>query len=754
MRTFYYFNADIAAKEATKNPQSIYFYDGVPLDGASNNCLNVPIDSFSDYFLHSFYPYPQQISFEGLTLSTDVQEQILTSLSSTINDIQHTRLKYVEELLDLDITQNNAIAMLTHLCSYIASHQLLEHTIPLSIVQKLMQLALFIHKEKITLTQELIELCTSLGNDLQSKEQQMLFIHLQFALSILLGKNVEEMKHHYVQQLALYEDIVDYVEYFEAVAIVFPETEGNDLAASLAAVLLNERFWNNTISWQKLTLFKLYNVTQNLYTQYFDYRAMFALLYPLFEQALQREDEELLFFLHTPLYFTWNRTAQTQQEVVTFHTKVEKVLEQFISEEMVPKYQLQPVQKQSHTQGKKTLGIIYDRLLYKHSVTEVVYLFLKTLSTNKECPYNIIFYNLDFMELGGGDKETEQKFQDLEITYINLHKELVGQKSYEYDMVQKALQTRQRIIDDNVDILIGLNTRVEFNFLFTTRTAPRQVYWSHGNMVYEFNEIDSYISHFLINQEQYPHYKNFTLPIDMQRYNPYVDPEHIEEVRKQYPKESFILGSIGRLIKLDDEEYIQALAKIMQHNPNTIYLACGSGNTKNIEKLLKKYNIEERVYFTGKIDAHLYGHIIDLWLTPFQFGGGEALQEYIYKGKPFVLKSGIYDQLVRMHHARNQDMLTQIDYKTDRYMWENYTEENLANLQQHGYLYPCNKEAQTYFSVPTVQTTQQFIDVANFLIHNPDVCVKIGQEHLFDAKKIQHIFCPSLQEALEGNTKT
>ncbi|WP_321777280.1 hypothetical protein [Sulfurimonas sp.] len=55
---------------------------------------------------------------------------------------------------------------------------------------------------------------------------------------------------------------------------------------------------------------------------------------------------------------------------------------------------------------------------------------------------------------------------------------------------------------------------------------------------------------------------------------------------------------------------------------------------------MEALGLSDRFYFPGHIDAHVYAHVIDLWLTPFPFGGGRALEEYRAKGKPYVV---IYD---------------------------------------------------------------------------------------------------------------
>ncbi len=72
--------------------------------------------------------------------------------------------------------------------------------------------------------------------------------------------------------------------------------------------------------------------------------------------------------------------------------------------------------------------------------------------------------------------------------------------------------------------------------------------------------------------------------MDKQFYLPEVDMKMVEEIRSRYPKEAIILGFIGRLIKMDSDEYLEAVARIMMQNKNTIFLACGGRPGEHTEE--------------------------------------------------------------------------------------------------------------------------------------------------------------------------
>jgi hypothetical protein len=78
----------------------------------------------------------------------------------------------------------------------------------------------------------------------------------------------------------------------------------------------------------------------------------------------------------------------------------------------------------------------------------------------------------------------------------------------------------------------------------------------------------------------------------------------------------------------------------MKQNPNTIYLACGDGHKENVEKLMLKYNIDlKRVVFTGQVNPHMYGWVIDVWPDSFPLGNGQSKDEFIAKKRPVIFHS-------------------------------------------------------------------------------------------------------------------
>jgi hypothetical protein len=178
-------------------------------------------------------------------------------------------------------------------------------------------------------------------------------------------------------------------------------------------------------------------------------------------------------------------------------------------------------------------------------------------------------------------------------------------------------------------------------FLYVTRVAPRQIYWSHGNCSYDVEGIDERISHFEQECKEFK-WKIFNVSVAEEFLVGSQEEKKKGEIIKKSLIETFgedtvILGTIGRLVKIESEEYIKTLSEIMKQNPNTIYLACGDGNQENVEKLIDKYGIDlKRVVFTGQVNPHIYGWVIDVWLETFPLRQGQSRNEFEAKSGAIV----------------------------------------------------------------------------------------------------------------------
>ena len=455
-------------------------------------------------------------------------------------------------------------------------------------------------------------------------------LNLIYALKVLNNpKDYIETQDNYLSILSNFLSLQDVYDNVQLIKLIWKEKDFENYITRLSKFALSDSIFTDNFLIQQKKIYTIFYLSIILYERGASYKILHLLLYKLFKKAIKRDQEELVFYLYTPLLFSWNGVSQTQEDLHIFNTKVERKLEKFIKKSIIPKYKIIPSKIQLKKKKIK-VAFLHDRII-NHSIFRAFYSLMKLLKENPNNKYEFIIYNLDFPEFGGSFPKSVKKLGKLDFKYINLHEHFGYEKSPLYSIVQKSLKIRKKIIDDDIDVLISTCARPEDNFLFTSRTAPKQFFWSHGNFEYDINGINKKITHCNVQNHKYD-FKNFQVLFDLKKYTPKIDKKEIKKIRSTYPKDVFILGSIGRLVKIDNDKYLKTVATIMKQNPHTIYLACGSGDKTPIMKKVKKFDIQDRFYFTGHIDPHSYGYIIDLYLNTFPFASGEATTEFAIKG--------------------------------------------------------------------------------------------------------------------------
>lgn len=408
---------------------------------------------------------------------------------------------------------------------------------------------------------------------------------------------------------------------------------------SIFEKLLDEQYYFSLNNIQRRSIFNwaLHFVANiDIYHNHTDWSKLYPQLKLLLFKHLENNQINEAMYLEFFIWHNMGNLFQTQEQMKNFNDEItypaSKYYEKFGEANNLPK----PKETIS-TKGKIKIALVKDRIV-NTSVTQVELSLFKNLTKDHEFnnKYELTIYSCNYYEKGQDDSRVTKWFEDLGIKVYNPNSEQIKQFGYYGDHLQRAVNLRNNIIKNETDIMIvGTNNFPVVNFLLANRTATQQIYWSHGNSTYNVDNIDKRISHFDQTNTNYS-FKIFNIPLDIKKYHPGENSQMTMQIKSKFPNNAFILGTIGRLVKINCDEYIKTVAEIMKKNPNTIYLACGSGNQDEIKNKVKKYNLEDRFYFTGQIDPKIYGYVIDLWLEPFKTKSGESLSEFMYKKKLFI----------------------------------------------------------------------------------------------------------------------
>lgn len=296
-----------------------------------------------------------------------------------------------------------------------------------------------------------------------------------------------------------------------------------------------------------------------------------------------------------------------------------------------------------HTQSTPTrqiIGILKDRIV-GNSPYKVEFSLFSNLLRDKSFAsrFRLKIYNMALIEKSSDDEALRRELEGIGVEICDV---VLAQntKGFYNSHLSKALLLWEAIRADGVRCLISPNNGYGISdFLLSVRVAPVQAYYSHGNFVYDIPSITHRLTHICNAQRRITHcgfgFIGVSVKMDTRFYNPPVDSRALQALRAQYPHDVKILGTIGRLVKLDSPQYLKSVLEIMRSFPQSVYLACGGGNEWAIrEKIVREGGADllHRFCFSGYVDSALYGHIIDLWLDSFPLEQGESRIEYVAKG--------------------------------------------------------------------------------------------------------------------------
>lgn len=367
------------------------------------------------------------------------------------------------------------------------------------------------------------------------------------------------------------------------------------------------------------------------------------ILYPVLKQLFvtckERGMMEEVMNLHFLMSHIVTNRIQTQEEMKAFNIEIEEEASAFYAK-WAEEQKLSLPKTSLHV--KKKIALVKDRIV-ENSPFKVEFSLLSALADDKDFKekYELVVYSMATIEKSLDDEKCIESIRNLGFEVRCVAFESLNLANNFQSHLTRALAIRNDMQKNEIDTMIVANNNTPIaSFLFSSRSCAKQVFWSHGNFEYDVAGIDKRISHGspfdkVIKKQNYCYYIFQDICLENQL-RPAYSQMLIQKTRICYPENALIFGSIGRLIKMESESYVEILAEILNNTPNSIYLACGQGNFATLNQLVQKYHIQDKVFFLGQVDAHLFGYIIDIFLDTFPLSHGFSKNEFAAKGKPIV----------------------------------------------------------------------------------------------------------------------
>ena len=120
-------------------------------------------------------------------------------------------------------------------------------------------------------------------------------------------------------------------------------------------------------------------------------------------------------------------------------------------------------------------------------------------------------------------------------------------------------------------------------------------------------------------------------------------------LRESFSKDehTIILGTFGRIEKIRQTDFLEAVAQILRQTENTVYLYTGYENDPQIGLFFNERGLSERVKFIGWVDIDAYVPIVDIILDSFPLATGVTALKAMAYGKPVLSLANMYSYMGR-----------------------------------------------------------------------------------------------------------
>lgn len=204
----------------------------------------------------------------------------------------------------------------------------------------------------------------------------------------------------------------------------------------------------------------------------------------------------------------------------------------------------------------------------------------------------------------------------------------------------KLAWTKVFLALNNIDTVVAISLIEYLAFAFAYRIAPVQIWWSMKYKGFSSDGVDGYLTQ--SHQDE-----TFVLDgVEWHGSEIAADDWHspaftveAESIRRTLPYKT-VFGTMGREEKLRSEDFLDAVAEILNADPDTCFLWTGRHKDQFITDFFDKKGVGDRCYCIGWVTTRLYAQVIDVFLDSFPLGCGFTVLQTMASSTPVVFRAG------------------------------------------------------------------------------------------------------------------
>lgn len=196
---------------------------------------------------------------------------------------------------------------------------------------------------------------------------------------------------------------------------------------------------------------------------------------------------------------------------------------------------------------------------------------------------------------------------------------------------------RQTLFAENVGTAVWLSLPLWVPFFFGYRVAKRQIFWS---LKFHAVHLGDDIIHIGMTKK-----RDGTVNIHGKPWLAFQPPLAVAinerdtgtraKLRGDY-QDKFLFATLAREEKFNSPRFANAVARILQRCPGSIFMFTGREISPVLERALVEHGVAEQAMFVGWVDTELYANLIDCFLETFPFGCGVTGMQALSHGTPVI----------------------------------------------------------------------------------------------------------------------